>query len=79
MPYSWNPTRARGVGVQDMLATSDGLYVGSDTDLIGHTPGNTYHARIAFLPLAGGKRLPAAAAAHPARRPLPRRRRADRS
>ena len=50
MPYSWNPTRARGVGVQDMLATTDGLYVGSDTDLIGHTAGNTYHARIAFLP-----------------------------
>ena len=58
MPYSWNPTRSLGVGVQDMLATSDGLYVGSDTTLIGHTPGNTYHARIAFLPLAGGATLP---------------------
>jgi hypothetical protein len=58
MPYSWNPTRARGVGVQDILATSDGLYVGSDTELIGHTSGNTYHPRIAFLPLTGGKTLP---------------------
>ncbi len=58
MPYSWNPTRARGVGVQDMLATSEGLYVGSDTELIGHTAGNTYHARIAVLPLAGGAKLP---------------------
>ena len=58
MPYSWNPTRARGVGVQDLLATSDGLYVGSDTELIGHTPGNTYHARISVLPLATGTKLP---------------------
>jgi PKD repeat protein len=58
MPYSWNPTRARGVGVQDMLATSEGLYVGSDTELIGHTAGNTYHARIAVLPLATGSTLP---------------------
>jgi PKD repeat protein len=58
MAYSWNPTRARGVGVQDLLATSQGLYVGSDTELIGKTPGNTYHARIAFLPLSTGKRLP---------------------
>ena len=58
MPYSWNPTRARGVGIQDMLATSDGLYVGSDTELLGHTAGNTYHARIAYLPLASGNKLP---------------------
>ncbi len=58
MPYSWNPTRSRGTGVQDMLATNDGLYVGSDTDLIGHTAGNTYHGRIAVLPLAGGSNLP---------------------
>ena len=58
MPYSWNPTRSRGVGVQDMLATADGLYVGSDTTRIGRTPGNTYHARIAFMPLDGGSALP---------------------
>ncbi len=62
MPLSWNPTRARGVGVQDMLATETGLYVGSDTTLIGHTPGNTYHARIAVLPLAGGGARPTVAA-----------------
>jgi hypothetical protein len=58
MPYSWDPTRTRGVGVQDILATSDGIYVGSDTEQIGHTPGNTFHPRIAFLPLSGGKALP---------------------
>jgi hypothetical protein len=58
MPYSWNPTRTRGVGVQDLLATSQGLYVGSDTDVFGATAGNTHHGRIAFVPLATGKTLP---------------------
>ena len=58
LPYSWNPTRARGVGVEDMLATPEGLYVGSDTELLGHTAGNTYHARIGVLPLAGGTAAP---------------------
>jgi hypothetical protein len=44
---SWNPTRARGVGVRALVATQDGLLVGSDTDRLG----GEYHARIGMFPV----------------------------
>ncbi|XBB65729.1 PKD domain-containing protein [Nocardioides sp. WV_118_6] len=53
MALSWNPTRTLGAGVRDLLATTAGLFVGSDTDVIA---GET-HRKIAFLPLAGGEAL----------------------
>jgi PKD repeat protein len=55
MPLDWDPGRARGVGVFDMLATPTGLWVGSDTDRIG---GWGIHPKIAFFPLTGGKTVP---------------------
>lgn len=53
VPYSWNPTRTLGEGVKDMIATPQGLWVGSDTDTFA---GET-RRKIAFLPLATGDAL----------------------
>jgi hypothetical protein len=59
LPYTWNPGRyPRGSGVWAFLGTADGLWVGSDTDYVDFA----YHPRLAFLPLAGGKGVPPAAA-----------------
>jgi hypothetical protein len=57
LPFTWDPGRTRGVGVFDMVATSNGLWVGSDTDQIG---GET-HRKLAFFPTAGGTTVPSTA------------------
>jgi PKD repeat protein len=57
IPLSWNPGRSpRGFGVQAMLLTADGLYIGSDTDYIGNR--QYLRPKLAFFPLAGGATLP---------------------
>src|SRR5262249_27725254 len=57
MPFAWNPTRDRGVGVFDMLTTSNpaGLWIGDDTNIVG----GEFRERVAFFPLTGGETVPA--------------------
>ena len=47
LPLSWNPGHDRGVGAFALVATAQGLWIGSDTDRIGRYE---YHGRIAFMP-----------------------------
>jgi hypothetical protein len=54
LPFSWNPTRARGVGVWEFMTTSAGLWVGHDTNQTG---GET-RKRIALFSSAREKQLP---------------------
>jgi PKD repeat protein len=54
-PLSWNPGRQpRGIGAEALLVTPAGLWVGSDTNYIGNQ--EHWRPRIAFFPLAGGKK-----------------------
>lgn len=43
---TWNPGRTRGVGAEELVAQSEGLYVGSDTTRLG----GEYHARLGLFP-----------------------------
>lgn len=53
LPLKWNGGRhPRGVGAFALLATEEGLYVGSDTDYVGNR--KYFRGRVAFFPLDGG-------------------------
>ena len=55
LPLTWNPGREpRGLGVFALLATPQGLWIGSDTDYVG----GEYHPRLAFFPIEGGTFVP---------------------
>jgi hypothetical protein len=47
---SWNPTRSRGVGADDLVLTGAGLWVGSDNQMGAKMCGGETHAGICFLP-----------------------------
>ena len=49
---NWDPSREGGWGVHGFEITDTGLWIGSDTSLIGK--GNEIRPRLAFMPLATG-------------------------
>jgi hypothetical protein len=50
MATPWNPTRARGHGADDLLVTSGGLWVGSDTFFNSVKCAGVFHPGICFFP-----------------------------
>lgn len=53
LPLAWNPGRnPRGAAAFSLYATSDGLWLGSDTEWIGNFAYR--RPRLAFFPMAGG-------------------------
>ena len=54
LALSWNPGRARGVGVFVLYPTEQGLWLGSDTDRVAWET----HRKLALFPLAGGTVVP---------------------
>ncbi|HYH49556.1 MAG TPA: hypothetical protein VEG38_08415, partial [Acidimicrobiia bacterium] len=67
LPLPWNPRRERGHGAEALVTSEHGLWVGSDSDRIGHRDfdgsprSGEVHRKLAFFPLAGG--APAASSA----------------
>ncbi|MGE3377115.1 MAG: PKD domain-containing protein [Nocardioides sp.] len=56
IPLDWNPGRhPRGVAVYTILATDNGLYIGTDEEYIGNF--EYKRPRLAFFPLAGGHQV----------------------
>ncbi|MBA3618470.1 MAG: hypothetical protein H0W56_02510 [Acidothermales bacterium] len=55
LPFSWNPTKARGVAVFDLYSTTQGLWIASDTSKLARE----YHGKFGLMPLDAGKSLPA--------------------
>ncbi len=50
LPFTWNPTRTRGVGLFDYHVTPQGIWAGSDTDRFN----NELRMKLAFFPWTGG-------------------------
>jgi hypothetical protein len=54
LPLDWNPGRDRGVGTFDIVGTPSGVFVGSDTDVLG----GEFHQKFGMFPLTGGTTIP---------------------